>query len=722
MSMQQVVEYLSLDGYEVNEVIPDGKIHRFDLNDNDYKESGWYVCFCNQKNDAPYYHIVYGDWKTNQTKHQSTLHKSDLTRGEEKSQKAQVKAAIAQANKDRAEGYAREALEAQKFWDKLPDKGQSEYLKRKGLEDCFLFSEEDLGVRFESNTIIVPIRDIDGKIQSIERIFPDGKKLFWKGAKKQGGCHVIGKIKDKIYFSEGFATSASIHLATNQACVDCFGLNSIEQVVDLYRGKFPEKELIICGDKNTSEGSQSERIATEAAKLHSVAIVFPSFSSIDSSLPPPTDFNDLHTREGLEALRKILCQNTSLVVIPKMDEGMVIEKNFPHEDNGRRLATIENLNELMRRTNIIVRYNVISKKNEYLPPPPFASTLDNEGNTSLAVIMSWCERCQIPTKNLMTYLTALADQNQYNPVKAWIESEPWDGVCRLQAFYETVKSPDMKLKNTLMRYWLISAIAAAYEPSGVKADGILVFQGIQFGGKTEWFKKLAPKKLISEGVTLKLDQKDSIASAISFWINELGELDATFRRSDIAQLKAFTSKTTDIFRRPFALADSYYPRRTVFVASVNDMNYLNDPTGNRRFWTIPCEGIDIAHEVNMQQLWAQVYEQLYLAGERWYMSQEENKELAIHNEDFEALDAIAEKIQTKFDWNDPRRQDLTLTEVSERIGLQNPNTKDLRSVANAVRRLTGMQKPKKTDGRRVYPIAPFIVMPQVELFSNKTHQ
>src|SRR5690606_9294822 len=130
-------------------------------------------------------------------------------------------------------------------------------------------------------------------------------------------------------------------------------------------------------------------------------------------------------------------------------------------------------------------------------------------------------------------------------VVEWVQSKPWDGVSRVQDLYDTVQAkdewvePDTKqLKETLIKRWMISAIAAAFSPNGVSAEGMLVFQGSQSLGKTSWLKSLTPPglELTKDGMLLRPDDKDSVKQVNSFWIVELGELDSTFRRSDLAQL------------------------------------------------------------------------------------------------------------------------------------------------------------------------------------------
>lgn len=318
----------------------------------------------------------------------------------------------------------------------------------------------------------------------------------------------------------------------------------------------------------------------------------------------------------------------------------------------KKKGTIANLKLMLERLGIVIRYNVISKKEEILIPGQ-GFTVDNEVNAALASIIDWCERVGIPYGNLKGYLTTLADSNLYNPVATWIESKPWDGQSRLKDFFETIKSTDEKLKEILIKRWLISCVAAVYEPNGVSAHGVLVFQGKQAMGKTSWFKKLAPIDLgvLADGLFLRPDDKDSVFLAVSKWIVELGELDATFRKADIAQLKAFLPKQQDILRRPFAAAESHYARRTVFCGSVNELEFLKDTTGNRRFWAIKCEEIDYQHHVDMQQLWAEVLG-FYKAGEKWVLSPEELELLNEHNEQFLGPHPVVEKVMGGLNWSE----------------------------------------------------------------------
>ena len=379
-----------------------------------------------------------------------------------------------------------------------------------------------------------------------------------------------------------------------------------------------------------------------------------------------------------------------------------ISAPLPDEYRGRALSTIENLAEICRRLGVTVRYNVISKEEEIMIPEQ-AFSLDNRGNASIAWLMSWCERLRMPTGKVGDYITYMADRNLHNPVANWIESKPWDGQSRLQDLYDTVASHgDEDLKNTIMRRWLISAVAAAFNPNGVSAHGVLVFQGAQYMGKTAWFKRLVPKELgvVQDGMMLRPDDRDSVKQVVSHWLVELGELDATFRKSDIAQLKAFLTRDKDILRRAYARKESEFARRTVFFASVNPKEFLHDQTGNRRFWVIECKSIEYDHGIDMQQLWAEVLT-LYRAGEPWTLQGEEHNSLEEHNKTYEVIDPIEEIIASGLRWSEPPAawRWRSATEVLAELGRDTCTQGEATRAAHLIRQRNGGMS-RKTNGAR----------------------
>lgn len=372
----------------------------------------------------------------------------------------------------------------------------------------------------------------------------------------------------------------------------------------------------------------------------------------------------------------------------------------------------ENLAEILKRLNVEIRYNVMRKEEELIIPNTSFS-VDNAANASLAWLDSMCALCNYPTDKNTDFLTLLADQNHYSPVVEWVSSREWDGVDRLTALCDTVTATTPKeLKRTLIKRWLISAIAAAFSPNGVSAQGVLVFQGTQNIGKTTWLERLVPKdinrkyRMVQTGVLLRPDDKDSVKQACSSWLVELGEIDGITRKADEAQLKAFITRNEDTMRRPYAKKESTFPRRTVFFGSVNPREYLKDDTGNRRFWTIECQALNSQHDICMQQLWAQIHT-MWASGENHWLTNEELELLNSMNEDYKVLDPVEELILSGLDWEISQSlwKWATVTDTLLEVGIDRPTRTDTTKAGAIISKLNNDQR-KRIGGMRLTLVPP----------------
>ena len=97
---------------------------------------------------------------------------------------------------------------ARRIFEKLPDSGTSEYLKRKGVRAY--------GLRFSRGSIVVPVRDERGDLVGLQFIDGEGAKKFLTGTAKRGAWHWVGELGNRgpVAIAEGYATAATIHEAT----------------------------------------------------------------------------------------------------------------------------------------------------------------------------------------------------------------------------------------------------------------------------------------------------------------------------------------------------------------------------------------------------------------------------------------------------------------------------------------------------------------------------
>ena len=250
-----------------------------------------------------------------------------------------------------------------------------------------------------------------------------------------------------------------------------------------------------------------------------------------------------------------------------------------------------------------------------------------------------------------------------------------------------------------------SCVAAVYEPNGVELEGILVFQGAQGLGKTLWFKRLCNYNngWLLEGATLNPSDKDSVKRAVSHWIVELGEIESTFKKSDIDQLKAFVTAKTDELRLPYDRAFTTYQRRTAFFASVNAREFLTDSSGNRRFWCISVNEINYNHGINMQQLWAEVKETLYVQGQKnWFLSPDERELLQDSNEGYRTQSSVEDLILQYVDFNGKYTEPVQMTSLLRDLGIANPRMPDFKDAARVLAE-RGVE-PRRTNGKKVYDL------------------
>lgn len=403
------------------------------------------------------------------------------------------------------------------------------------------------------------------------------------------------------------------------------------------------------------------------------------------------------------------------------DMAPVLMTTWPNiGSNGQPLNTRPNVERLLDNYSISAKYNEISKDVEVLVPGVSGGS-DARDNCAVSEILSLAALNRLPMSNIEGHIKTIAVRNTYNPVRDFINQREWDGRSRFADLLNTISTPDdysRDLLAMLVRRWLLSAVAAAYLEAGFWSKGVLVFQGEQSLGKTAWFKALLPpdnRNLVKVGATIDPGNKDSVASAISHWLVELGELDATFRKADIAKLKAFISQDRDDLRRPYDRLESKYQRRTVFFASVNPKHFLADDTGNVRWWTIPVTAVNYEHGIDTQQLWAEVLS-WFEAGERWWLDRDEEAMLEVVNEQHGQTDPIEEMILARFDWNSDRLAayiEMTATDVLLSIGQDRPTKSQATQCGNILRKLTGRDARRTSKGR-------FYLMPP-KVFGQQDH-
>lgn len=285
---QHFIEAIHQADVPFNEdIIGDGIIHRFSTGKKSRKD-GWYVFYGLAGAFGDWSRDIHEKWSLRNSQ-VSGLDKEQIFEQIEKAKK------IAEEERfQRRQVLFLTALDALHKWHTFSETGESSYLKRKKVDP--------LGVRFCKEYLIIPIRDVAGKLWSLQWIGADGTKRFLTGARKKGCFHHMGNLEDgqPIIITEGYATGASVYMATQKATVIAFDARNLEPVIDELKRAYPKSPLVIAGDDDCwKEVNVGREKAEETAKKHGCLVVFPQFKN---TVTQPTDFNDLHVLDGLEAV------------------------------------------------------------------------------------------------------------------------------------------------------------------------------------------------------------------------------------------------------------------------------------------------------------------------------------------------------------------------------------------------------------------------------------
>jgi predicted P-loop ATPase len=129
----------------------------------------------------------------------------------------------------------------------------------------------------------------------------------------------------------------------------------------------------------------------------------------------------------------------------------------------------------------------------------------------------------------------------------------------------------------------------------------------------EYFKEL----------TANPNSKDFEQQLLGVWLGEFAELDA-LRRTEITKVKQFLTNREDHIRLPYGRAFVDLPRRIVFCGSTNNVEWLDDPTGGRRFIPVKVAKVNLAWlRENRDQLFAEAVH-LFTAGRAWWIYPKED--------------------------------------------------------------------------------------------------
>lgn len=196
----------------------------------------------------------------------------------------------------------------------------------------------------------------------------------------------------------------------------------------------------------------------------------------------------------------------------------------------------------------------------------------------------------------------------FHPVRDYLDGLRWDRVPRLDQWLVTYAgAADSAYARAIGAKFFLAAIRRVRSP-GVKFDTIPILESPQGLKKSIAVRTLCPNAAwFTDDLPLGTDAKLTIERTGGKWIIEVGEMQG-YSNADIEKLKAFCSRGTDgPVRMSYARIPIEQPRQFVLVGTTNELTqYLQDSTGNRRFWPVRVNRFDVeALRRDRDQLWAE---------------------------------------------------------------------------------------------------------------------
>ena len=372
------------------------------------------------------------------------------------------------------------------------------------------------------------------------------------------------------------------------------------------------------------------------------------------------------------------------------------------EDKKYRVFNIATAKLILEAVGISIRLNDMSGVVEVVGLPSKYNKEDasNLLTTLISDIASCMSYKRATPPIVQDSLNVIANENHYHPVIEIIQREKWDGKDRLNDIFDILNLKN-ELYKVLVRKWAIQTIALLFNSDNhsVSAEGVLVLQGKQGIGKTQFFRHLAiNEKFFKGGATLDMGNKDCLMSATKVWICELGEIDSTTKKEQSA-LKAFLTENIDRFRAPYARNETVKVRRTSFCGTVNPKQYLRDETGNRRYWTIPIEKINLKKifEYSSEwyiQFWRQLYEEYRQNPKGYLLTANEKEKVNLNNNGYEAVSFGEDEFISNFDIEEDKNKWIW-SSATEIANLLNERCKHLRIDASKMGKLINKIEDKR---------------------------
>lgn len=294
----------------------------------------------------------------------------------------------------------------------------------------------------------------------------------------------------------------------------------------------------------------------------------------------------------------------------------------------------------------LIGYDAFQQADVFLKTPPWRKDNcigEEVRDSDIAEIRTYLRRSykDFDRKSLIDdWIISYSNKNRFHAVKNYLNNLPdWDNVSRAETlFIKFLRVEDTSFAREVTMNWLIAALARIFYP-GCRYQTALVLHGAQGIGKSYIIEKLGRKWY--SAIIDNVEDPHAVDSIQNIWIGEFKEM-AAMRKAELNATKSFIERSEDNRRAAYERRAAKNKRHCVFVITVNDDQFLNDMTGNRRYMILHCNNERLNYVKGLtpeyiDQIWAEVlvkFNEIFKDGfdetrlELSYENQKEAEEIA----------------------------------------------------------------------------------------------
>jgi putative DNA primase/helicase len=335
-------------------------------------------------------------------------------------------------------------------------------------------------------------------------------------------------------------------------------------------------------------------------------------------------------REGIADAKELFSD------MPEEVQDVEWMENLEIDSKGGYLSTANNINLIYKNDPVLkeaFKFNSFDSRHFLMKSTPWRKIEEPEPmrNVDYSGLRNYIEcRYHISSSSKIDDgLVIEAERLKFHPIKDYLEGLEWDGVQRIDTLLsDFFGAPETEYTAAVMRKWMVAAISRIFRP-GTKFDYVPVLVDPEQGSFKSTFVRILGKSWFSDTFTT-LEGNGAFEQLMGAWIIEIGEMSA-FKKSDIDKAKQFISKQVDQFRPAYGRTIEVFKRQCVFFGNTNNVDFLRDPSGNRRFWPIDVDRTRIKKSVIedlepiVDELWAEAMT-LYRCNEKLHLNEVETEQ------------------------------------------------------------------------------------------------